>query len=151
VSPAACATDVSIRDFGRSKTEALLQDAVEMIQLAAKSPKPEAIHRMRVSIRRLQQSIRLFHQFLRPKGVRAVRAEMRSVMEPAGEVRNLDIACSLIRRAGGDAAPLRERRVAARAAFQGMLAALAQPDLQSRWRRQLGFPNEQKEEEILES
>jgi triphosphatase len=141
-----------MRDFGLSKTAALLRDATDAIHAAARSPRPERVHKMRVAIRRLQQAVRLFRQFLREKGVKSVRAELRSVMDAAGALRNFDIACSLVRRAGGDAAPLRERRIAARAALQATIAAVAQADIYERWTRELGMSDGKKRQntEVVE-
>ena len=132
-----------MRDFGVTKTASLLRVAAQAIHAASQSPDPEAIHRMRVSIRRLQQSIRLFRQFLRKKGVRSVRAELRSIMEPAGELRNYDIALKLIRRSGDPAASVRERRVTVRLVLQAQLSDISEANLAERWLKQLGIPSEE--------
>jgi CHAD domain-containing protein len=148
--PAPCATNASMEDYGRAKTVALLRVASEAVAAAAAAPRPEAVHAMRVSIRRLQQAIRLFRQFLREKGVRAVRTELRGAMDAAGALRNLDIACSLVSRAGGDTAALRERRLPARQALQAVLRELARTDLQQRWMKALGLTDGQATKEALE-
>jgi CHAD domain-containing protein len=137
-----CPPQITIEDFGMKKTAALLQTAAKAIHAASRSPDPEAIHRMRVSIRRLQQSIRLFRQFLRKKGVRSVRAELRSIMEHAGELRNYDIALKLLRAAGGPRDPLRERRVTVRLVLQAQLADMSTTHLAERWLNLLGIPSE---------
>lgn len=150
----ACRFDpnIGMREFGVSKTTALLRDTVAAIQAAAKSPRPEPVHKMRVSIRRLQQAIRIFRQFFREKGVRSVRAELRRLMEPAGELRNCDIASGLVRKAAGDASVLRERRRSARSALLKRLSEVAQPGTEERWLRELGIGDgeEEKNQETLE-
>jgi CHAD domain-containing protein len=131
-----------MRDFGLAKTASLVHGTADAVRAAARTPNPEAIHRMRVSIRRLQQSIRLFRQFLRRKGVHSVRADLRRIMEPAGELRNFDIAVGLVRRAGGCAELLQERRVTARLVLQGQLSDLGGTNLGQRWLDQLGIQSE---------
>jgi CHAD domain-containing protein len=133
-----CSPEITMHDFGMTKTAALLRTAAKAIHEASQSPDPEAIHRMRVSIRRLQQSIRLFRQFLRKKGVQSVRAELRSIMEPAGELRNYDIALKLVRGAGVSTDPIRERRVTVRLVLQAQLSDMAATGLAERWLNQLG-------------
>jgi CHAD domain-containing protein len=126
-----------------AKTASLLRNVEKAIHAASRSADPEAIHRLRVSIRRLQQSIRLFRQFLRKKGVRSVRAELRNIMEPAGELRNYDIALKLVRRAGGPVEPLRERRVTVRLVLQAQLRDMSDMHLAKRWLNGLGIPSEE--------
>ena len=140
---APCSSGAGISGFAYAKTASLLRHAADAINAAARSPDPEAIHDMRVAIRRFQQSIRLFRQFLRKKGVRTVRADLRSIMEPAGELRNLDVAVRLVRRAGGDPEPIGERRLTARLALQGHLSDMAELDLAARWLKELGIPSDE--------
>jgi CHAD domain-containing protein len=94
---------------------------------------------MRVSIRRLQQGLRLFAQYFRKRGVRRVRGELKEIMEPAGELRNFDIAMQLVRRLGSPLPHLSEQRVAAKQRLCDVLTRVAQPDLFERWRGELGI------------
>lgn len=132
----------TMREFGNAETCDLLHTAVKAIGKAADDPSEEHVHKMRVSIRRLQQGLRLFRQFLKPKGVREVRSALKRIMEPAGELRNLDIALTLTTSRGDTAAVLRYRRQHARAVLAAAVAETASGNVEDRWRRRLGLPGE---------
>jgi CHAD domain-containing protein len=134
-----CGPDVSMESFARAQTAELVAVAAAAVQRAAVSPGEEAVHKMRVSIRRVQQALRLFRQFLRKGGVKSIRRELKAIMEPAGELRNCHIALGLLRRAGQDAPEIRARKVAARQNLCEILATTARDDLSDRWLRELGI------------
>jgi CHAD domain-containing protein len=125
--------------FAIAKVRELLSITVAAIGTAAATLEPEPVHKMRVSIRRLQQAFRLFRQFLRRSGVEVVRAELKDVMEAAGELRNYDIALGLLRRAREDAPEIRARHLAARQVLRELLGRVGSPDLESRWSAELGI------------
>ena len=129
----------TIEQYGRTKTAELLEDVVAALTAAAQAPDPDAIHKMRVSIRRLQQAIRLFKQFLRKKGVQKVRDDLREVMTAAGNVRNYDIAIGLVKKARGTTEQLQVDRAAARDQFSAMLRSAARPGFDREWRTALGL------------
>jgi CHAD domain-containing protein len=129
---------VTLDAFATAKIAELLAVTVLAIHRAATSPDEEAVHKMRVSIRRLQQALRLFRNFLREKGVRSLQGELKMIMEPAGELRNYDIALTLVRCGRVDAPEIRARRLGARQVLLQVLAGLAQPELGKRWSAELG-------------
>lgn len=129
----------TIEQFGLTKTSDLLDDTVAALTLAAQSPDPEAVHKMRVSIRRLQQAIRLFRQFLRKKGVKKVRADLKQIMTGAGNVRNYDIAIGLVKKARGATDQLQVERAATREQFAASLRTAVKPGLDREWRSALGL------------
>lgn len=135
-----CDPEILLREFGFATTTDLLSEAAAAMQHAAESPDEEAVHRMRVSIRRFQQSLRLFSPVLREKGVKRVKRELKSVMEPAGELRNHDIAIGLARGAKASTAALQERRGVAREQFLMALRTVAHDDLADHWRDALEIP-----------
>ena len=144
-----CASGVSMRQFAVAQTAELVGAAVDALMLAAQSPGAEAVHKMRVSIRRLQQALRLFSQFLRKRGVDRVRKQLKAIMTAAGELRNHDIAIALVKRLGTPMPVLVERRIAAKQTLSDVLLRTVQPDLRERWTRQLGIGAD--EEEALET
>jgi CHAD domain-containing protein len=129
----------SMREYAVTKTSALLEDAVSAIQHAAKTPDETAVHKMRVSIRRLQQAIRLFRQYLAPAGVEDVKDRLRAVMEIAGELRNRDIAIGLVNDAGGDASHPSKQRQEYQLKLDHVLKRYAKRDMASDWRTKLGL------------
>ncbi|HYO82402.1 MAG TPA: CHAD domain-containing protein [Bryobacteraceae bacterium] len=129
----------SMEAYGLAKTADLLDDAAAAISAAAESPDPEAIHKMRVAIRRFQQALRLFRQFLRKKGLRRVRTELKEIMTAAGNVRNYDIAIGLVRKARGTTEALTVDRAAARQQFATLLQTAVRPGMDREWRSVLGL------------
>jgi len=126
---------------------ALLEGAARGIRKAADDPDEDAVHKMRVGIRRFQQSIRLFAQFFRPKGVRQVRSDLKSVMTPAGDLRNYDIALKLVGAKSGAYRILAARRVEAQTALATVLRELGSEDLAARWKDRLERSNSAKKGE----
>jgi CHAD domain-containing protein len=75
----------------------------------------EAIHDLRVAIRRFTQCLRTFEQFLNRKHARKMRRRLRRLMDSCGAARNVDIACGVLEAAGFCGPPfvsvLRKERV----------------------------------------
>jgi hypothetical protein len=93
--------------------------------------------------------MRLFHQFLKKRGVSRVRKQLKEVMTAAGELRNFDIAIPLVKRLGTPLPELKEQRTAAKQKLAEVLGAIVQPDLRSQWAAQLGIRLD--EEETVET
>lgn len=126
-----------MREYGVCMTLEKLDDAAGALRNALHEPDEEAVHKARVSIRRLQQSLRLFRQFFRESGVEQIRREMKSIMNPAGVVRNHDIAAGLVKGAWRPTAAFRQEREQARTELLDALRAVVQEDLADRWRKVL--------------
>jgi CHAD domain-containing protein len=124
-------------DFARMKMRDLVDTMTAALNAAAAHPHPDAVHDMRVSIRRFQQGSRVFRQFLPEKRLKRIRSQVKEVMEHAGELRNHDIALMLVRRHGANFPVLAERRAAAREELLEVLARIAGQDLPERWRAEL--------------
>lgn len=129
--------ETTMREFGISETHTLLESAAKGIRKAADNPDEEAVHKMRVGIRRFQQSVRLFGQFFRPKGLRQVKSDLKSVMTPAGELRNCDIAIRLVGPKSSASRVLATRRQEAQNALTTVLHELGSEDLVARWKGEL--------------
>jgi hypothetical protein len=65
---------------------------------------------------------------------------LKELMEPAGDLRNYDIAVGLVRRAKLDTTALMEKRLAVRACFVEAVRLVARQDLADRWRKALELP-----------
>src|SRR5678815_1939319 len=66
------------------------------INQTVRSRDAEAVHDLRVAIRRFSQVLRVFKPCFRGKEVRKIRRELKQIMVLAGEVRNCDIALQLM-------------------------------------------------------
>jgi hypothetical protein len=131
-----------MREYGASKTLALMDDLISALQHAAAEPSEEAVHKVRVAIRRFQQAVRLFRQYLKQDGVKKIDSKLREIMEIAGELRNRDIAIGLIAGAGGSTIVLADERAGYDQQFTALLRPLADPALASKWRNRLGLDGE---------
>jgi CHAD domain-containing protein len=84
------------RRFAREQADRLLGRLAFQIGRAIKSRNAEAIHDLRVTIRRFLQALRAFKPCFHGKALRKIRRELKQIMAVAGEVRNHDIALRLL-------------------------------------------------------
>jgi CHAD domain-containing protein len=84
------------RRFAREQADRLLGRLAYQIGRAIKSHNAEAVHDLRVSIRRFIQALRALKPCFRGKELRKIRRELKRIMAVAGEVRNHDIALKLL-------------------------------------------------------
>ena len=90
-----------ISKYARHETRVCLRHFKTNLRHAAKhSDDPDAIHDLRVSIRRLTQCFRIFRDLLDPSPVKKLRRRLHKVMENCGAVRNCDIALELLEECG---------------------------------------------------
>jgi CHAD domain-containing protein len=105
---------------------------------AAKAPSPDAIHDLRVAIRRTEQALATFKRLLPRKATKRVRKQLKTVLGSAGAVRDCDIAVKiLLKFRQPEAADLRRhiraRRKAAEGSLQAELKGLSLRTKVSRW------------------
>ncbi|MFN7933290.1 MAG: CHAD domain-containing protein [Bryobacteraceae bacterium] len=85
----------------------------------------DAIHDLRVSIRRLTQALRAFESLVGKQRVKQARRRLRRWMDAAAEIRNRDIALELLAASGIEAdSSIAQRVIAEREAAHGRLAQL---------------------------
>ena len=89
----------SMDQFASAQASRLLGKLAFQVRHAAKHPNEEAIHDLRVSIRRFSQSVREFRQFFPRHQTKKILKQLDKVMDLAAEMRNRDVAIELI---GGD-------------------------------------------------
>lgn len=124
----------TIRTFGSAKVDALIAGFEAELQRVSKDQGEEPVHKLRVSIRRLQQALRVFRQFVDKKSSRKVRSQMRRVMKLAGTVREHDIGMQLLNKANLPHDGVRE----ARDVHSRELARVAGKLSTAKWRDSLG-------------
>jgi triphosphatase len=110
---------------------------------AVGSSDPEALHDVRVAVRRLTTALDVFADGLEEDARRAARRALRRDAEPLGRARDLDVQIALVRRflkgarASDQAgiahilAVLSSERAEAEAELQPAIAALADPELRA--------------------
>jgi CHAD domain-containing protein len=133
-----------MQEHVRSQTATLLRRFAYQVNQAAKSCDQEAVHDLRVSIRRLNRCLQVFSQFYPGNSGKKLRRRLKTLMEAAGNVRDLDIAIELVAEAGvGRKAALVYRMAEARR--QGRRNLLHEVRLwkgrgfSKRWRTTLGL------------
>lgn len=90
-----------MRKLIRSQTaERLKKLRTGLRHVARKQDDADAIHDLRVSIRRFTQELRVFEPWFGSKTVKRIRRPLRRLMERCGAVRNCDIAIDVLRTAG---------------------------------------------------
>jgi CHAD domain-containing protein len=125
--------------FARRQANRLLNDLGRKLVRTAESASPAAVHDLRVAIRRLQQVLAVFKASFPPRPRKKVRRALKQIMDPAGEVRNCDIAAILIPKLGPKVAPqlrrkiLKDRKTAGRKLVQS-LRRLLDRELPAKWR-----------------
>jgi CHAD domain-containing protein len=100
---------------------------------------PEAVHDLRVAIRRFSQTLRVFKPCFRGKEMRKVRRELKRIMDLAGEVRNCDVSLKLLSKSQKSAtatlrSKLEGRRRECERAFAGILRHWIDRKSAARWR-----------------
>jgi CHAD domain-containing protein len=71
---------------------------------AVRSPSPDAVHDLRVAVRRFQQALVIFAPCFPAKDTKKTGRRLKKLMALAGEVRNCDVAARLLSRSGKDPA-----------------------------------------------
>lgn len=100
----------------------------------SKSPKPDAVHDLRVAIRRAEQGLVTFKHYLPRKVAKRIRKQLKTVLSSAGTLRDLDIAIEILAKNGQpDAAELRRAiRVRRKSAERSLLTRLKRLSLRTR-------------------
>src|SRR4051812_18871127 len=91
----------SISKYALKETKSRLKRFSKNLRHAAKySEDPEAIHDLRVSIRRVAQAFKTFRELLAPAPVKRLRRRLHKVMDLCAAVRNCDVALTLLEQTG---------------------------------------------------
>jgi CHAD domain-containing protein len=133
-----------MREFVRQQTAVLLRRLAYQVNRAAKNADEEAIHDLRVAIRRLSRCLQLFSQFYPGRSSKNVRRRLSELMDAAGEVRDCDIAAKLLEQAGVPReTPVYKRlgndRRAAKKELAAELRHSKQRSFSKKWRGELGL------------
>jgi CHAD domain-containing protein len=95
-----------ISRYARRETLGRQKRLIAASRRAAKNPQDaEAIHGLRVSIRRFTQCLRIFDQLLDPAAPKQLRKRLRKLMDRCAAARNCDVALDLLGQVGLVAGP----------------------------------------------
>ncbi len=87
---------LTIEEYARAQTEALLERLAWQVSHTAKRCDPESIHDLRVEVRHLTNCLRVFKQFFAKSERKEIRYQLQALRKLAGEVRNRDIALEVL-------------------------------------------------------
>jgi CHAD domain-containing protein len=130
--------------YAREQASTLLRRLAFRMNRAAKVRDADSIHDLRVAIRRFEQCLQIFHQFLSGGHKKKIRRRLRKIMELSGEIRNRDVALDLLKQAGLPArSALPVRLLRERQGIQSELLASfdrwGERDLFRKWGSRLGL------------
>ncbi|MCL4844712.1 MAG: CHAD domain-containing protein [Bryobacteraceae bacterium] len=131
-------------EFARLETEARMGRFFAELERATRAPDEEAVHDLRVSIRRFSQALRIFAPLLPGKAVKKIRGRMKVVMDAAAVVRDLDVGMEALAELGVEAedqvvAQMRADRRRGELFLLGQVCLLRAEDLEGEWRARLGW------------
>jgi CHAD domain-containing protein len=89
-----------MRKFTHSQVDTLLRRLSAQVKRTAETTDADAVHDLRVAIRRLSRALRSFAQFFPGKQWKRIRKELSSLMDAAGALRDSDVALELLEKAG---------------------------------------------------
>lgn len=138
------AGDIPVRDYAAEQTSTLLRRLAFQASRTAKMADVDAIHDLRVSIRRLAQCLRVFRQFFPRERTRKLQQKLETVLDLASKVRDRDIALKLLANAPplSDttlAQVLSQERVEAEKSLVTALERWNRRSFHKRWRSRLGL------------
>jgi CHAD domain-containing protein len=133
-----------MREYVRSQTATLLRRLALEINRAATKGDPDAVHDLRVAIRRLSRCLRAFAQFYPGNSWKKMRRRLAGLMDACGAVRDRDIAIELVEKAGlPPESPLIRRLENERAGLERELVAELRrwkgSAVSVKWKSQLGL------------
>ena len=89
-----------MKKYAQMQIATLISKLAAQVKHAAENADEEAVHDLRVAIRRLSRGLRAFGQFFPGKSWKQIRLELSELMEKAAAVRDRDIAAELLEKAG---------------------------------------------------
>jgi CHAD domain-containing protein len=93
-------SEPTMREYAVLQTAVLLRRLAFQVNRTARNGEAEAIHDLRVAIRRFSRALRAFAQFFPGGAGKKVRRQLAHLMDAAGGVRDRDIALELLAEAG---------------------------------------------------
>ncbi len=84
------------RQFAVAQARTQLKHLAAQIQRATRACNADAVHDVRVAIRRFTQSIAVCRSYFRPSDLHKHRRRLKKIMAGAGEVRNCDVALKFV-------------------------------------------------------
>src|SRR5215471_13854790 len=132
-----------MRSYALQHTRTLLRRLAFQVNQTARLGDADAVHDLRVAIRRFTQCLRVFEQYFPKAEPRKVRRKLKTIMELAAAVRDRDIAVDLLKASGIPkgatvlAVLTRERKQAEEELLEAIRRS-SRDNFSSKWRERLG-------------
>ncbi len=135
---------VEMAVYARSQASQRLARFAFECRRAAGSRGAEAVHDLRVAIRRLSECLKTFGAFFAARESRKILRKLRKIMDRAAEVRDRDVGMALLREAGLTGrsrlvALLAGERRRAEAELTSLLKRWSRREYSAKWRTHLGL------------
>ncbi len=128
--------NIGIHDYAVEQMNRLLTTLAFQVHCAAKTPGPDEIHDLRVSIRRFSRGLELFSGFFPKWELKKIRKMLKRMMRLTSSIRDCDITLAFL--AERKNAALRPRLESERGAYQRQFAEMARRwsagDFSTKWR-----------------
>ena len=136
--------ELPITGFAREQLLFRLSRLTKEWRHCARNADEDAVHDLRVSLRRFGETLRAFRRFFPKRAHQQIREEIRQIMNFAGRTRDVDIARHSFQQAGLSLYPrlelhLTNERAVASAGLRAPLAVGLETDFAARWRRTLAL------------
>ena len=129
---------MTISEYVQKQVSSLVNKLVEQAKVTERDTSDEAIHDLRTSIRRLNETLRVFEDLFPRGAATTVRNDLRAAMRLAGEARNVDIARELMTKAKLEPDPsFTADRATAEDKLMNVLAGWNRGAAYKAWREQL--------------
>jgi CHAD domain-containing protein len=128
-----------MKKYAQTRIAGLIAKLATQAKRAAENADEDAVHDLRVAIRRLSRGLRAFAQFFPGKSWKQARRELSELMDCAAGVRDRDIAMELLQKAGLEPkarviATVAKERAEAAKALQHALREWTERDAARQWR-----------------
>jgi CHAD domain-containing protein len=132
---------VGIHDYAIEQMNHLLTRLAFQLHRAAKTPGPDEIHDLRVSIRRFSQGLLLFSDFFPDWEEKKIKKMLKRMMRLTSEVRNRDIALEFLlkHRHEEHRHRLEQERANYERQFSEMVRRWSARDFSAKWRNALSL------------
>ena len=91
---------MTTRAYAQQQTRTLLRRLAFQVNQTMRQGDADAVHDLRVAIRRFTQCLRTFGQFFPKAETKKIRQRLKTIMQAAAEVRDFDITLELFEEAG---------------------------------------------------
>lgn len=127
---------IGMKAFALGQINALADSLTAALHTAAGQMDMEAVHQVRVAIRRFTQALKIFAQYIPESGAKKSRKQLRRIMQLSSIARDLDIAVEFLEKHRQPSSGLEERRVQAREALAVAIHAAIRS---GKWRSKLAL------------